>query len=88
MSENVDSAERPATLASMTGAPGSSVASDDDQYVKTIRKGDFKLTKLNSDNYQSWADGMKIMFNAKMMWPLIDGTASTPEALRPRDHVK
>ena len=88
MSGNVDSAGGPATPASMTGAPGSSVASGDGQYVKAIRKRDFKLTKLNSDNYQSWADGMEIMFNAKMMWSLIDGTASMPEALRPRDHVK
>ena len=72
----------------MTGAPISSVASGDNQYNKANRKGEIKLTKLNSDNYHSWADGMKILLNAQMMWSLVNGTTQMPSASRPRDQTE
>ena len=36
-------------------------------YVKTILKNEIKITKLNSDNYQSWTDGMQLLLNAKKL---------------------
>ena len=80
--------ETSVTFASMTGAPVSSVASGDNQYIKANRKGEIKLTKLNSDNYEHWADGMKILFGAKMMWSLVNGIMKMPEAFRPRDQIE
>ena len=67
MSENVDFVERSATLVSMTKALESTVAFNDHQYDKTIREKKFKIIKLNFDNYQSWSNSIKILFNAKLM---------------------
>ena len=49
------------------------------QYAKVIRKGELKLTKSNSNNYQSWADGMEILLSAKLMWPSVMETGRLPE---------
>lgn len=53
----------------ITGAPRV-----DRLYVKPILKGEIKVTKLNSDNYQSWADGMELLLDAKMLWPVVSGS--------------
>ena len=91
MSERIDSAGGPASSASIEGLSGSESAGAfelDHSYVKANRKGELKLTKLNSDNYQSWADGMKILLSVKMMWSLINGISKQPGSLRPIDRMK
>ena len=40
----------------------------DGKYEKAILKGEIKVTKLNSDNYQSWANGIELLLDAKMLW--------------------
>lgn len=89
MSENApapaDSAGGPASPENMvaSGAP----KGPDGQYTKAILKGEIKVTKLNSDNYQSWADGMELLLDAKMLWRLVNGTAPIPDPeTRPIDN--
>ena len=36
-------------------------------YVKTILKNEIKITKLNSDNYQSWTNEMQLLLDAKRL---------------------
>ena len=57
-------------------------------YVKTNRKRKLKFIKLNSDNYQNWADGMKILLSVKMMWFLINGISKQSDSLRSIDRMK
>ena len=82
MAERNDFVEKPVTpvsetkasLTTETGASASMTTESraplmiaDKTYVKTILKSEIKVTKLNSDNYQSWADGMQLLLNAKKL---------------------
>ena len=40
---------------------------------KAILEGKIRVTKLNLENNQSWADGMKLLLNAKMLGELSMG---------------
>lgn len=91
MSGIIDSAEGPASPALMTkgfGTDDAEASELDNQYVKANRKGEITLTKLNSNNYQSWADDMEILLSAKRMWTLVVGTEKMPGLLRPRDRME
>lgn len=86
-----DSVGTPASPVSEAGpseSGGAVSSTPDGQYRKANRKGEFKLTKLNSDNYQLWAYGMEILLSAKRMWPLVVGTARMPEPSRPIDRIE
>lgn len=72
MSRNVDSAGEPTTPTS-TGHKEALDNQLDDRYVKAVVKGDIKVIGLNSDNYQSWADGMQLLLDTKMLWPIMSG---------------
>ncbi len=50
----------------------------DGQYIKTILKDEIKVTKLNLDNYQSWADGIELLIDAKMLWLVVNSTKPLP----------
>lgn len=50
--------------------PIDSISLSDGLYVKAILKEDVKMVNLNSDSYQSWADGMERLLGAKMLWPV------------------
>ena len=50
---------------SMTTELGVPLMIADKTYVKAILKNEIKITKLNFDNYQSWADGMQLLLDAK-----------------------
>ena len=59
----------------------------DNTYLKGLLKGDIKVTKLNRDNYQSWARNMRISLDAKLLWDLVKGTIPEPDVrIRPNDH--
>ena len=59
----------------------------DNTYLKSLLKGDIKVTKLNRDNYQSWARNMRISLDAKLLWDLVKGTIPEPDVrIRPNDH--
>ena len=71
-----DSAGEPASPKSIMDRPnrqGLSGASQgpDGKYEKAILKGEIKVAKLNLDNYQSWANGMELLLDAKMLWQLV-----------------
>ncbi len=76
----------------MTGQPTSKQASgaskeSDSQYIKAIPKSEIKVTKLNSDNYQSWANSIRFFLDAKKRLPIINNTESLPDLNnRPIDH--
>ncbi len=60
------------TFSSMTGRLTGRQASgalkrSDGKYTKAILKDEIKVTKLNPDNYQSWADGIEFLLDAKML---------------------
>ncbi len=46
----------------------------DGKYTKAILKGEIKVAKFNSENYQGWADGKKLLLEAKMLWQVVNGT--------------
>lgn len=71
-----DSAGGPASSES-TAASGAPKV--DGLYIKAILKGKIKVTKLNSDNYQSWADGIELLLDAKMLWRIINGDELVPD---------
>ena len=62
MSQRNDSTEVPVSSVSDTG-----VQRSDKVYIKVISKGEIKMIELNSDSYQSWADGMQLLLNAKIV---------------------
>lgn len=78
-----DSAGGPASPESVVNQPANGQTSGAPKingvYAKVILKGEIKVTKLNSDNYQSWADGMELLLDAKTCWRLVNGTAPTPD---------
>ena len=81
---NDSAAGEPATPQSINQGPthghnGDAPKYPDGQYVKAILKGEIKLTKLNSDNYQSWSDGMQLLLGAKMLWPIVSGDIPLPK---------
>ena len=88
MSENIDFVEKSTSFVSMMKAFVSSTEGDDNQYRKANRKNELKLIKLNSDNYQSWANGMKILLNVKNMWPLITSIVEMPPSSKSNDCSK
>ena len=45
----------------------------DKTYVKAILKNEIKVIKLNSDNYQNWANEMQLLLNAKKLWSVVGG---------------
>ena len=88
MFENIDFAEGSASSALTVKTFESSVEASDNQYRKANRKGELKFTKLSSDNYQFWANGMKILLNVKGMWPLVTGIAMMSSLSRSNDCSK
>lgn len=89
---NQDSAGVPASPMS-EGAPGPGASTgapneiSDKSYTPAILKGEIKLTKLNSDNYQRWAEGMQLLLAAKRLWRLVSGLIKMPDPkTRPVDH--
>ena len=60
----------------------------DGQYIKAKLKGPIKLTKLNSENYLSWSDGMRLLLEAKGLWRVVSGSISLPDPnTRPIDNM-
>ena len=77
-----DSAGGPASPESIPGGPKLVGL-----YTKAILKGEIKVTHLNSDNYQSWADGMELLLDAKMLWSIVNGSELLPDVnIRPVDY--
>ena len=91
MSGRIDSAGGPASPVSIEGLSGSENAEAfelDHSYVKANRKGELKFTKLNFDNYQNWADGMKILLSVNMMWPLVNEITKQFGSLKSIDRME
>ena len=69
------------------GKRGALISPPDGQYIKAVLKGEIKITKLTPDNYQSWSDGMELLLDAKMLWPIVDGSIKAPDPItRPVDY--
>lgn len=79
ISGNVDTPDSAGGPASPKSMAASGAPKIDGQYVRAILKGEIKVTKLNSDNYQSWADGTEIFLDATMLSRLGSGTETIPE---------
>ncbi|MCJ1260755.1 hypothetical protein MMC22_000617 [Lobaria immixta] len=58
----------------------------DEMYTRGILKGSIKLDqKLEEDNYRIWSMAMKLNLEAKLLWPMIIGSAPDFKT-RPNDY--